>query len=329
MRTGKQCLVAGAAVALLLPVVVRAQSIVTPEDEYKKLVKVEATIDPLGSTPFGERVNLYDGSLTFEVTDISLRGHGPQLEVIRSLHTKPGGGSVPGDGIDGAFSDWDIELPRIVTITPNRFSYNQWRVLSAFTYKRCTYFSAPPSVPPQQGGATWEPHTWWSGYQLIVPGATNTPLLKRSMANTLTPQMGGTTFPIVTKHNWMITCGVLTDTETNGGEGFLAIAPDGTKYTLNHLIYRWAPTLERPIGSGPMAVGNTSGTDNQAIQADAGDSLGGGVVTPQNHPNDFLLRREASMLVTRVEDRYGNTLTYTYDPSNPARLTAITATVAR
>ncbi|WP_162098625.1 hypothetical protein [Rhodanobacter spathiphylli] len=52
---------------------------VTPEDEYKKLVRVNEDIQPLGENPFGEQVGLYNGSLSFEQTDISLAGKGPVL----------------------------------------------------------------------------------------------------------------------------------------------------------------------------------------------------------------------------------------------------------
>ena len=43
-----------------------AQSTVTPEDEYKKLIRVSEDIQPLGENPFGEQVSLYNGSLSFE-----------------------------------------------------------------------------------------------------------------------------------------------------------------------------------------------------------------------------------------------------------------------
>jgi hypothetical protein len=36
---------------------------VTPEDEYKKLIRVNEDIHPLGENPFGENVSLYNGSL--------------------------------------------------------------------------------------------------------------------------------------------------------------------------------------------------------------------------------------------------------------------------
>lgn len=44
----------------------------SPEDEYRKLIRVNQDIQPLGEHPFGENVSLYDGSLSFTQTDISL-----------------------------------------------------------------------------------------------------------------------------------------------------------------------------------------------------------------------------------------------------------------
>jgi hypothetical protein len=54
-----------------------------PEDEYRKLIRVNQDIQPLGEHPFGENISLYDGSLSFTQTDISLPGNGPTLQLAR------------------------------------------------------------------------------------------------------------------------------------------------------------------------------------------------------------------------------------------------------
>ncbi|MDW2981379.1 MAG: hypothetical protein WBG81_09410 [Rhodanobacter sp.] len=280
-----------------------AQSTVTPEDEYKKLIRVSEDIQPLGENPFGEQVSLYNGSLSFEQTDVSLAGNGPLLQLTRSYHLRE---AKESESIDGAFSDWDIEIPRITTMTANQANVTGWQINQSNSNARCTLFGRPPTVAAQVGGADWEPMTWWAGYQLVVPGSGSQDLLKRTGENTLSPDMGGMTFPIVTRQNWMIRCGVQTDDGVSG-EGFTAVAPDGTQYTFNHLVYRWAPNMNRPYGSGPMSL----------------QSFG---VQPMAALDDFLRRRQASMLVTRVEDRFGNFLTYSYDGPN---LTAITASDGR
>lgn len=281
----------------------RAQNL--PEQEYKKLIRVSEDIQPLGENPFGEQVSLYDGSLSFSQTDINLTGTGPVLQLTRSLHSITDE-SPPSESNDGSFADWNIEIPRITTTAA---VLNQgWTIGIAHSTARCTQFGIPWTVPARNGGADWEPHSWWSGYQMIVPGFGSQDLLKRDATNnTLTPQMGGATFNIVTTHNWMLTCGVATDDGT-GGEGFLAVAPDGTKYTFNHLIYRWAPNITRALGSSPAQI------------------VG---VHPMLLPSDFLQREQGVMLVTRVEDRFGNYLTYNYDAANPKRLNSIVASDGR
>jgi len=282
---------------------VLAQSQVTPEDEYKKLIKVNEDVQPLGETPFGESVSLYNGSLSFEQTDISLPGTGPLISVSRSYHLRE---AKESESVDGAFSDWDIEIPKLTTVTANQMNVTGWQIDAPNADARCTLFRRPPTVAMQQGGADWDPGVWWTGYQMVMPGGGSQDLLKRTSANTLAPQMTGLDFPIVTKQNWMVGCLASTDGSAPG-EGFFAYAPDGTKYVFNHLIYRWAPNMNRPIGSGPLSA--------QAVG-----------FRPMVAVDDFLRRRQADMLVTRVEDRFGNYVTYNYDGAN---LTSITGSDGR
>ncbi len=279
-----------------------AQS-VTPEDEYKKLIKIDQDIQPLGANPFGENISLYDGTLSFEQTDISLLGNGPTITLSRSLSTT----DPATDGLDVGrpFADWDLDIPRIETATADQKNDLGWQVASGSTAGRCSQFGPPPPVSPLQGGDTWGSDQWWYGYHLIVPGAGSQELLPRDTTkNLLTPTMSGQSFPIVTKQNWMIRCGVTAD---DGNEGFLAIAPDGTQYTFAHLIYRHMTSMGSPLGTGPM----------QALNG----------VHPLVAPFNILTRREALMLVTQVQDRFGNAVSYHYDSSG--RLGSISASDGR
>ncbi|WP_430389976.1 hypothetical protein [Dyella sp. 20L07] len=54
-----------------------------PESEYRKLIRVDEEINPLGENPFGESVSLYDGSFSFTQTDINVPGIGPSIEITR------------------------------------------------------------------------------------------------------------------------------------------------------------------------------------------------------------------------------------------------------
>ncbi|KRE90574.1 hypothetical protein ASG87_18635 [Frateuria sp. Soil773] len=279
---------------------------VTPEEEYKKNIRVSEDIQPLGENPFGESISLYTGGLSFEQTDISLRGTGPTLSLSRRYELPAQGEHI--DLLDNAFGSWDLDLPRITTITANQQNVTGW-VVAGGNKAICNNFSAPPSVNPPLGDTQrrpWAPSQWWHGYQLVIPGLGSQDLLKRGAANTLAPAMVGMTFPIVTKQHWQISCLLQAENDSTR-EAFLAVAPDGTKYWFNHLVYRYAPNMDRGLNSVAMLT--------MAAQ--------GGGMHPMAAPSDFLLRREASMLVTRIEDRFGNALVYSYDSSN--RLTGITA----
>jgi YD repeat-containing protein len=188
-----------------------------------------------------------------------------------------------------------LDIPRIETNTANQQNVTGWQVPAANPLARCSSFSAPPVVTGIEGADASNPSTWWYGYSLIVPGAGSQNLLQRN-TSTPAPTISGVSFPIGTKQNWMVGCGVTTDND--GGEGFLVVAPDGTQYTLNHLVYRAMPTATRPMGTGPNALTTRA------------------IASPNLNPNDSVNRRFALMLATKVVDRFGDTLTYTYSGDN-------------
>lgn len=288
---------------------------VSPEDEYHKAIKVSEDIQPLGDTPFGEQIGLYNGGLSFAQTDVSLKGHGPTLQlsrVFKLLGRKEFVAVIP----DQAFGDWEIDLPRIETLTSNTGTLTSWQTSgtsspAAERNQRCTRFYAPPpvSIPGDPGRGPWTPYEWWNGYHLIVPGSGDQELLPRASVNTLAPAMAGLSFPIVTRGQWQVGC-LATTSSGELGEAFFAVAPDGTKYWFDYLVYHAATMLIRPVNTGP---GPLTGT------AQAGPQ-------PNVAAEDFIQRRKAWMLVTRIEDRFGNALVYHY---TAGRLTSIDASDGR
>ena len=58
MRTNRQWIWLWAVAMMAIASSSHAQSVVTPEDEYKKLIKVDQVIQPLGAHPFGETMRL-------------------------------------------------------------------------------------------------------------------------------------------------------------------------------------------------------------------------------------------------------------------------------
>lgn len=293
-----------------------SQSTLTPDQEYQKLIKVNEDIAPLGANPFGENISPYDGALSFEETDVSLTGNGPALVIARSLSTtSPLSFSL---NAERPFGDWDLNVPRIETATVAQGTTAGWITAgNPIIGQRCSQFSAPPDTPATQGGNSWSAAQWWYGYHLIVPGAGSQELLGRSASNSLAPAAGTAAYEIVTKQNWMITC-TASNSADDGGQGFIALAPDGTQYTFTHLVYRPMSAITTPLGTSPATM--------SAITKTTG--LGG--VQPMVATSNILYRNDAFMYVTEVVDRFGNSLTYAYDsPNGTGNLSSITASDGR
>jgi YD repeat-containing protein len=274
-------LLAGASVTAMA-----ALADVRPEDEYTKRINVHRTVQPMGQSPFGENINLYTGEATFSQVDITLEGVGPPIAITREL-LKPdpeGGGMTP-----AGFGDWTLSLPHIATLVSE---YAGWQVGSSSPYARCTQFAgiySPPIYAPRKGGI--ESSLWWRGYQLSIPGAGMQDVLFRSSTETHKPPTG--TWPAGTIADFLVGCGPTTVNEPAGREGFVVLAPDGTRYTLAYIAYAPYETIMEEV-------------DVDIVYQ--------------------LPRQEARMLPTRVEDRFGNALTYTYDGN---KLTRIQATDGR
>ncbi|GLQ91571.1 hypothetical protein GCM10007901_05210 [Dyella acidisoli] len=263
---------------------------VTPESEFKQLIRVNEDIHPLGENPFGENVSLYNGSLSFQETDIDLAGTGPRLQLVRTFAV-----ADTADPYNRAFVDWRLELPHIETLVADADTF-----FSSST-DRCSNFRAAPTITVTSGSST-QPNfyfagNWWRGYQLIVPGQGSQDLLKRDAAgNALSPQMTAAdgspmSFGIVTKQHWQVSCLAKT---SNGmpGEGFLVVSPAGEKYWMDWLVLQSA----KNVGFAQPGFGG-------------------------------MARHVAMMMVSREEDRFGNSLSYSYDGNG--NLTAIQASDGR
>jgi YD repeat-containing protein len=272
----------------------------TPEEEYRKSIKVDEDIQPLGETPFGEDISLYDGSLSFTYSDITLKGLGPDIRIERTFHIENYGDL---DRLkDNAFGDWDINLPRISTIAATQQQVNGWMVEGAQPKQICQKFGPPPGVngvPNDAYRHSWQPQDWWHGYQLIVAGSGSQDLLRRNADYPGTPQVDNVTlWPALTKQHWQVGClGTVVNDPTR--DAFLAVAPDGTRYRFDYLTTRWAAIITRPIDTWSAARVSAQST--------------GGLIHPMAAADgDDLYRQEASMFATRVTDRFGNWVRYDY-----------------
>lgn len=163
-----------------------------------------------------------------------------------------------------------------------------WQVSSTGNYDRCTHFMAQP---PQY--TIINSHRWWNGVQLVDQSGASRDAMARASGNSQAPGGAVSGYTGVTKDNWQFSC--LSQT-ANGqpGEAMLGLAPDGTKYWFNWLVLS--------VKANAYAQ---EGLDGRTYRMDL---------------------YKASMLVTRIEDRFGNYLTYTYDGS---KLTSISGSDGR
>jgi YD repeat-containing protein len=264
-----------AALIVPLALVVHAQT-TNPEQEYKKLIKVDQEIAPLGENPFGESVNVFDGTLSFNVVDITIPGTGPTIQISRTFKAD-GDADIRMD--NATLGDWDLDLPRLSTLTSNVGTglggppnYG-WVVATTTRTDRCANFRSPPDIQIGKAGPDNDPvkpSAWWNeGYTLRIPGVADQDILSNSENLAPSPSMPGVTVKGVSKGNWRLAC--LPNT-SNGqpGDAFLAIGPDGTKYSLDLLAYRAARGYK-------------------------------------------ILRQYGYMFATHVEDRFGNYVNYAYD----------------
>jgi hypothetical protein len=161
---------------------------------------------------------------------------------------------------------------------------------------RCTRTFEPTQVIVP-GGAAYQASDYWQGLTAAIPSGGE---LMVAFATTPRPSVVPSSVPTggfvwLTPGMSYIAC--LPSIQNGTGEGFLAITPDGTTYRFDWM----AMYYEAPLSSPASTVGQ-SGTGQ-------------------------LVRRRNVMYATRVTDRFGHWVDYTYTnaANQPARLTAITA----
>lgn len=285
---------------------------IIPQQEYDKYISKSRLVSGFDGSVFGEQLSLRDGSVTFKVIDGELAGKGPPIQIIRTFRLRESNrfNEVSGTTLAG----WMLEVPRLKTIT-NYTSGSElsssygWQVPGSDKNLRCTNFSDPGDITPGPQ-RIWAPYEWWSGYQLVDAAGNEEQVLRVGDSY---PQVVG--FKAVTKSNWRFSC--LSST-SNGepGEGFLGVSPDGTKYWFNHLVYTSADSMKKPIGSAPLFRSGSAANKNTATDS-------GKEPAPSFAPAfDVIARRYAMLQVTRIEDRFGNWLTYQYSGSSLTRIDA-------
>jgi RHS repeat-associated protein len=277
-------------------------------NDYAKLVSQASDVVMLDAQMFGDQESLYTGALSFSNTDASLPGIGPAVALTRGFSVKDRGGAQYAN--TGAFGDWELEVPHLVgtfaaTSDTSTTKSTGWNT-QYNGYSRCSGPTSADSALPNwaegAGNGSFHGSEYWTGTNFVAPGGSSQELMLATTANPNRPKAGGP-YKWVVNSQWFFSC--LSKT-ANGypGEGFLARGPDGSQIWLDHMAKRPTSSLTRQLGMGGAMI-----------------IMGPSYVT--------LNRQEVYLFATKVLDRFGNSVTYTYDSVNPGRLLKIAASDGR
>lgn len=263
-----------------------AQAIPSWHDEYTKRLKYEEVTSPLKDDLFGDNISLYDGTVTFSATDVSLTGNSALPVSIGRRYT------VDDPGHDLPFGDWELDVPFLsgtFGADPATVAAGYWAPAA-----RCNAGGAPPivtvwnSMHSQQ--IDFYAMDYWDGNRLSLPGGGGGELLKPvADARRQFPQ-DGQSYPFTTKDGWHFSClGALQSGQA--GEGFIGHAPDGTRY-----YFDW------------MVVRNTDNPAHKQLY----DAVTHGV----------LPRNQVLLYPSQIVDRFGNWVRYEWQGSQLKRIYA-------
>ena len=160
-----------------------------------------------------------------------------------------------------------------------------WQVNGANPNARC---SMAANGQPSFSGGSIAPADYSNGNSLHVPWAGDQAMLTNPSA--LLPKQGGTAATLITKNFWVFRCLATTKNGTPG-EGFMAISPNGEKYYFDWVVNRNGGALTKRIAN-----------------------YGNGTVS--------ITRTHVFFLVSRIEDKSGNWVNYTYIGDKLNRISA-------
>ncbi len=186
--------------------------LIAPPSEYNlERFAVKREVEALTSNLAGESISLADGSLSFTVTDLSIKTNSQiPLNITRTYNRLTG----KNDKSPAQFGDWELELPKIEATYlkgSTRYSNNY--------YSSTACSSALSPGPISFYGDVYEQHEYWNGADVIIPGASGKLL------------SGSGQHRYRTKLNASINC-----SSENGNEYFIVKTSEGLIYTLGHRI---------------------------------------------------------------------------------------------
>lgn len=309
----------GAALAVSIGLPLAATSAVELPDEYSQLIQQHSRIGTLDGGLFGDHVGLSTGNLEIVQTDVDLPGNNAlPVRVGRRFLA----GNIPAKG---HFGDWDLDIPHLHGLFGAARAENVRWLVDGDDDHRCSQFGPPPEVYVPVSAATFTPDEYWHGTSFYLPGSGDQELLYWGDR----PTSGGP-YVASTREGAAVRCvSALAATSEAGstGEGFEVVTSDGTVYRFDQMVGRSAYPLHKSDAAPAMLASTQTSmtTTSGRTQSDAQDIQ----MTTAAATCCTMGRREMFLYPTRVTDRFGNTVTYTWDSTNPWRLLHITASDGR
>jgi hypothetical protein len=215
---------------------VKAQT-VTP-DFTDRFMHQRGATQPLSSTPFGEKIGLYTGSVEFSQTDIDIPGN-------NSLSVSLGRRFVPFTGYmrNRPFVDWDLDIPNVHGVFSEKYG---WAVsYGGPSTQRCSHYN-PPLDGEFVDGSLSKSETFWDGTQVYLPDVGDQELLRGASA--VVPS--GDNYPLTTADGSIFRClSSLASGSESGGEGFVMVRPDGTTIRFDYMVSRYVMSQENAAGN--------------------------------------------------------------------------------
>ena len=248
-------------------------------EEYGSRVGSASEPTVLSGTSFGEEVDTYMGGISFKATDVDLPGNN-ELPVRFERRFNVRNNPIPGVFYRSfAMADWEIQLPSL-----SADHAPDWIVsTTGEPFRRCSVASIYDARPlPIQVGAEYiRPDEYWDGVTLQVPEGGGE--LLHIVGNVPVPG-DGAAYYWTAGDNIRISC---LPTLANGpGEGFQAVTPNGNRYRFDWMAQDVEPAL---VSQTAQVVSNIAHTVERRVS-----------------------RKKNHIYPTRVEDRYGNWVSYTY-----------------